>query len=173
MTKELLRRLTHSGKIYLIPVTIRNKFIIRFVVTSQFTTADDILRDWTVISQIAAVLLAETTAPKETHLSEAGKDAVLEGHEKAISAARSDNGDAAELEKVEMELWIDKAQKQSGKSKNPPNCNSEPPVYTCLDSKNSHECDEKPRLNGAVAALKAVPKPGIKNADLGMGTKIL
>ncbi|XP_003969894.2 histidine decarboxylase [Takifugu rubripes] len=173
LTKELLRRLTHSGKIYLIPVTIRNKYIIRFVVTSQFTTADDILRDWTVISQTAAVLLAETTAPKETNPSEAGKDAVLEGQEKAISAARSDNGDAAELEKIEKELWIDKAQEQSRKSKNPPNCNSEPPVYTCLDSKNSHECDEEPRLNGAVAAPKAGPKPGIKTADLGMGTKIL
>lgn len=141
--------------------------------TSQFTTADDILRDWTVISQTAAVILAETTAPKETHPSEAGKDAVLEGQEKAISAAGSDNGDASELEKVEMELWIDKAQKQSGKSKNPPNCNSGPLVYTRFDSKNSHECDEKPRLNGAVAAPKAGPKPGIKNADLGMGTKIL
>lgn len=141
--------------------------------TSQFTTADDILRDWTVISQTAAVLLGETTAPKETHPSEAGKAAVLEGQEKAISAARSDNGDAAELEKVEIELWIDKAQKPSGKSKNPPNCNSEPLVYTCFDSKNSHECDEKPRLNGAVAAPKAGPKPGIKNGDLGKGTKIL
>lgn len=156
MTKELLRRLTHSGKIYLIPVTIRNKYIIRFVVTSQFTTADDILRDWTVISQTAAVLLAETTA---------GKD--------AVPTARSDNGNAAELEKVEMELWIDKAQKQSGKSKNPPKCNSGPLVYTCFDSKNGHECDEKPRLNGAVAAPKAGPKPGIKNGDVGMGTKIL
>lgn len=170
MTKELLRRLTHSGKIYLIPVTIRNKHIIRFVVTSQFTTADDILRDWTVISQTAAVLLAETTAPKETHPSEAGKDAVLEGQENSISAARSDNGDAAELEKVEMELWIDKAQKKSGKSKKPPNCNSEPLVYTCFDSKKSQECEGMPRLNGAVAAG---PKPGIKKGDLGMGTKIL
>lgn len=173
MTKELLRRLTHSGKIYLIPVTIRNKYIIRFVVTSQFTTADDILRDWTVISQTAAALLAETIAPKKPHPSEAGKDAILEGQKKATSAARCGNGDAAELAKGEMELWIDKGQKQSGKSKNPPNYNSEPLVYPCFDSKNGPECDVKPRLNGAVAVPKAGPKPGVKNADLGMGTNIL
>lgn len=168
MTKELLRRLTHSGKIYLIPVTIRNKHGIRFAVTSQYTTADDILRDWTVISETAAALLAETTALKETHPSGSGKDAV---QEKAISAARCDNGDAAELEKGEVELWIDK--KQTRKSVDSPSCNSEPLVYTCSGPDNGHECEDKPRLNSAAAVPTAGPKPGVGDADLGMGKNIL
>lgn len=170
MTKELLRRLTHSGKIYLIPVTIRNKHGIRFVVTSQYTTADDILRDWSVISKTAAALLAETTALKETHPSGSGKDA---GQEKAISATRCDNRDAAELEKGEMELWINKAQEQSRKPVNSPNCNSEPLVYTCFGPENGHECEDKPRLNSAAAVPTAGPKPGVENSDLGMGKNIL
>lgn len=168
MTKELLRRLTHSGKIYLIPVTIRNKHGIRFTVTSQYTTADDILRDWTVISETAAALLAETTALKEPHPTASGNDA---GQEKAVSAARGDNGDASELEKGELEHWIDK--KQSKKSVNSLNCNSEPLVYTCFGPDNGRECEDKPRLNSAAAVLTAGPKPGVADADLGMAKNLL
>uniref|UniRef100_A0A3Q3X8F1 Histidine decarboxylase n=1 Tax=Mola mola TaxID=94237 RepID=A0A3Q3X8F1_MOLML len=60
LTQELLRRLTQLGSLYLCPANIHNKFIIRYVVTSQFTTADDILRDWGVISKTTSTLLAET-----------------------------------------------------------------------------------------------------------------
>lgn len=137
MTKELLRRLTHSGKIYLIPVTIRSKHIIRFVVTSQFTTAEDILRDWTIISETAAALLAEARAPNDTLSPEAANA-------------------AAKLEKGEMELWIDKAQKQPRKPGLSPSCNSEPLTYTCFQTKNGHKCEEKARG----------PTAGLRPADL-------
>uniref|UniRef100_A0A3Q3JBN0 Histidine decarboxylase n=1 Tax=Monopterus albus TaxID=43700 RepID=A0A3Q3JBN0_MONAL len=53
-------RLTRSGTMYLIPADIHSKRIIRFTVTSQFTTADDILKDWSIISKMASTLLAET-----------------------------------------------------------------------------------------------------------------
>ncbi|KAM9367008.1 histidine decarboxylase [Symphorus nematophorus] len=62
LTQELLRRLTQSGTMYLIPADIHNKRIIRFTVTSQFTTADDILRDWSIISTTASILLSEIQA---------------------------------------------------------------------------------------------------------------
>lgn len=166
MTKELLRRLTHSGKIYLIPVTIRNKHIIRFVVTSQFTTADDILRDWTIISETAAALLAEPRAPNETLPPESVKDAVVGGQAKTAVATKHRNGAAAKLGKGEMELWIDKAQKQPRKAVHSPSCNSEPLPYTCFETKNGHEREEKARLNGAAAVPTAGPKPAVENADL-------
>lgn len=153
LTKELLRRLTHSGKIYLIPVTIRNKHIIRFVVTSQFTTADDILRDWTIISETAAALLAETRAPNDTLPPESVKDALVGGQEKTALAAKCHNGAAAKLEKGEMELWIDKAQKQPRKLMHSLSCNSEPLPYAT-------------RLNGAAAEPTTGPKPAVENPDL-------
>ncbi|KAG7278853.1 hypothetical protein CRUP_010416 [Coryphaenoides rupestris] len=48
---------------YLIPADIHSKRIIRFTVTSQFTTADDILKDWANISKTASALLAEVNPP--------------------------------------------------------------------------------------------------------------
>lgn len=166
LTKELLRRLTHSGKIYLIPVTIRNKHIIRFVVTSQFTTADDILRDWAIISETAAALLAETRAPDNTLPPESGKVAVVGGPEKPAVATKHHNGAAAKLEKGEMELWIDKAQKQPRKAVRSLSCNGEPLPNTCFETKNGHECEEKARLSGAAAVPATGPKPAAQNADL-------
>ncbi|XP_030620695.1 histidine decarboxylase [Chanos chanos] len=58
-TQELLRRLTKSGTMFLIPAAINTKLIIRFTVTSQFTTPEDILRDWSIIRSTAASILAE------------------------------------------------------------------------------------------------------------------
>uniref|UniRef100_A0A8C2WNT5 Histidine decarboxylase n=1 Tax=Cyclopterus lumpus TaxID=8103 RepID=A0A8C2WNT5_CYCLU len=59
LTQELLRRLTRSGTMYLIPADIHTKRIIRFTVTSQFTTTEDILKDWGIISKMASALLVE------------------------------------------------------------------------------------------------------------------
>ncbi|RXN16410.1 histidine decarboxylase [Labeo rohita] len=42
---------------FLIPAAIGNKLIIRFAVTSQFTSAQDIQRDWTLIQQTAREVL--------------------------------------------------------------------------------------------------------------------
>uniref|UniRef100_A0A674AD97 Histidine decarboxylase n=1 Tax=Salmo trutta TaxID=8032 RepID=A0A674AD97_SALTR len=56
---ELLRRLTRSGTMYLVPADIDRKRIIRFTVTSQLTTSEDIIRDWNIIRKMAADLLAE------------------------------------------------------------------------------------------------------------------
>uniref|UniRef100_A0A8C3S7Y0 Histidine decarboxylase n=1 Tax=Chelydra serpentina TaxID=8475 RepID=A0A8C3S7Y0_CHESE len=43
LTEKVLKELSKSGSLFLIPATIRDKFIICFTVTSQFTTREDIL----------------------------------------------------------------------------------------------------------------------------------
>uniref|UniRef100_A0A673XFN7 Histidine decarboxylase n=1 Tax=Salmo trutta TaxID=8032 RepID=A0A673XFN7_SALTR len=55
---SLLRRLTRSGTMYLVPADIDRKRIIRFTVTSQLTTSEDIIRDWNIIRKMATDLLA-------------------------------------------------------------------------------------------------------------------
>uniref|UniRef100_A0A667X4K6 Histidine decarboxylase n=1 Tax=Myripristis murdjan TaxID=586833 RepID=A0A667X4K6_9TELE len=98
LTQELLRRLTRSGTMYLIPADLHTKRIIRFTVTSQFTTSDDILKDWGIISKMAANLLAEMRPLSKTE----------------------------ELDKAQVELWIDKAWNRSRRPIRSLSCNSEP-----------------------------------------------
>ncbi|KAJ8343595.1 hypothetical protein SKAU_G00309240 [Synaphobranchus kaupii] len=61
-TEALLKALTKSGAIYLIPASVHTKLIIRFTVTSQFTTREDILRDWGIIRDTAAAILGQEPA---------------------------------------------------------------------------------------------------------------
>ncbi|XP_077329499.1 histidine decarboxylase [Lithobates pipiens] len=53
LTEQVLAELTKSGNMFLVPATINDKFIIRFTVTSQFTTREDIQRDWNLIREAA------------------------------------------------------------------------------------------------------------------------
>ncbi|XP_073509204.1 histidine decarboxylase [Phyllobates terribilis] len=53
LTEQVLAELTRSGNMFLVPATIYDKLIIRFTVTSQFTTRDDIQRDWNLIREAA------------------------------------------------------------------------------------------------------------------------
>ncbi|XP_067999816.1 histidine decarboxylase isoform X3 [Melanerpes formicivorus] len=59
LTEKLLKELSSSGRLFLIPATICDKFIIRFTVTSQFTTREDILQDWNIIQQTAAQIISQ------------------------------------------------------------------------------------------------------------------
>ncbi|NXY28793.1 DCHS decarboxylase, partial [Pomatorhinus ruficollis] len=59
LTEKLLKELSSSGRLFLIPATIHDKFIIRFTVTSQFTTREDILQDWTLIQHTAAQIISQ------------------------------------------------------------------------------------------------------------------
>ncbi|KAM7152751.1 histidine decarboxylase-like [Macrochelys suwanniensis] len=59
LTERVLKELSKSGSLFLIPATIHDKFIIRFTVTSQFTTREDILRDWHIIQQTAAQIITQ------------------------------------------------------------------------------------------------------------------
>lgn len=132
---------------HLIPADIHSKRIIRFTVTSQFTTADDILKDWSIISETASALLAENNSAQTESESIAAKqnqDILAdgsEGREEAVSQAG-------------VELWIDKTWTQPSRPTRSLSCSSEPPPEMCDCC-----CETKPGLrNPAVAAPEPVPE---------------
>lgn len=55
----MLKEIAKAGRLFLIPATIQDKLIIRFTVTSQFTTREDILRDWNLIRDAATLILSQ------------------------------------------------------------------------------------------------------------------
>ncbi|XP_021566283.1 histidine decarboxylase-like [Carlito syrichta] len=59
LTESVLKEIAKAGRLFLIPATIQDKLIIRFTVTSQFTTRDDILRDWSLIRDAATLILSQ------------------------------------------------------------------------------------------------------------------
>ncbi|XP_053722191.1 histidine decarboxylase [Synchiropus splendidus] len=129
LTQELLRRLTRSGTMYLIPADIYTKRIIRFTVTSQHTTADDILRDWKIISNTAAALLAEKKSLDKVYQPTLAEDHVT-GEEDNQEAKSEETQDAAStMDKAQVELWIDKAWNRPRRPMRSLSCSSEPLPY--------------------------------------------
>uniref|UniRef100_A0AAZ3SIS7 Histidine decarboxylase n=1 Tax=Oncorhynchus tshawytscha TaxID=74940 RepID=A0AAZ3SIS7_ONCTS len=88
---ELLRRLTRSRTMYLVPADIDGKRIIRFTVTSQLTTSEDIIRDWDIIRKMAADLLAEEAEKQAVSKMEEHQSSVRKTVEK-LSETNSDLG---------------------------------------------------------------------------------
>uniref|UniRef100_A0A5F8GTJ3 Histidine decarboxylase n=1 Tax=Monodelphis domestica TaxID=13616 RepID=A0A5F8GTJ3_MONDO len=66
LTEKVLKELVKSGYLFLIPAIIQDKFIIRFTVTSQFTTKEDILRDWNLIRDAATHILSQHCTSQPT-----------------------------------------------------------------------------------------------------------
>ncbi|XP_003784395.1 histidine decarboxylase isoform X2 [Otolemur garnettii] len=66
LTESVLKEIAKAGHVFLIPATVQDKLIIRFTVTSQFTTRDDILRDWKLIRDAATLVLSQhcTSQPR-------------------------------------------------------------------------------------------------------------
>ncbi|XP_038838582.1 histidine decarboxylase-like [Salvelinus namaycush] len=90
LTQELLRRLTRSGTMYLVPADIDKKRIIRFTVTSQLTTSEDIIRDWNIIRKMAADLLSEEAEKQAVSKMEEQQSPVRKTVEK-LSETNSDS----------------------------------------------------------------------------------
>ncbi|XP_062947923.1 histidine decarboxylase isoform X2 [Cynocephalus volans] len=59
LTESVLKEIAKAGHLFLIPATIQDKLIIRFTVTSQFTTRADILSDWNLIRDAATLILRQ------------------------------------------------------------------------------------------------------------------
>lgn len=59
LTESVLKEIAKAGRLFLIPATVQDKLIIRFTVTSQFTTREDILRDWNLIQDAATLVLSQ------------------------------------------------------------------------------------------------------------------
>ncbi|XP_056230526.1 histidine decarboxylase [Seriola aureovittata] len=163
LTQELLRRLTRSGTMYLIPADIHTTRIIRFTVTSQFTTANDILKDWGIISKTASTLLAETQGPNNADRSKAGEDDVMEAEENQDpnSDTRSDEKEdaASMLDKAQVELWIDKAWNRSRRPMRSLSCNSEPLPYTYVGPLSGYDFDTRPAHKDVAGALPTPSTP--------------
>ncbi|XP_034536251.1 histidine decarboxylase [Notolabrus celidotus] len=154
LTQELLRRLTHTGAMYLIPADIHTKRIIRFTLTSQFTTADDILKDWNLISKTASTLLSETPAMNN-------KDQTKPGKEEVIGAGKKQDSDLDAVgQEAEVELWIDKAWDQSRRPMRSLSCNSEPLPCTYIGPISGYSLKTSPITEDATGALQTQSTAG-------------
>ncbi|XP_056622445.1 histidine decarboxylase [Triplophysa dalaica] len=103
-TQELLRELTKSGQIFLIPAAIGNKLIIRFTVTSQFTSAQDIERDWRLIQQTAREVLQTRGLTREPSLVSDGDSCEENAEEEQEEVLMSIH---SELSRMRLEPMID------------------------------------------------------------------
>lgn len=172
MTQELLRRLTGSGTMYLIPADIHNKRIIRFTVTSQFTTADDILKDWSIISKTASALLAETQALNKADHQTSGRGEVkgAVGDQDSDTSCEKGEDAAFKPDKAEVELWIDKAWNQSRRPMRSLSCNSEPLPYTYFGPMSDYHHETEPSLKGAAGVFQtasvAGPEPETESTEM-------
>lgn len=59
LTEKLLKRMNARGNVHCVPAALKSRYVIRFTVTSQYTTSEDILRDWQEIRTVAATVLGE------------------------------------------------------------------------------------------------------------------
>lgn len=59
LTEKLLKKLNSRGNLHCVPAALKDKYVIRFTVTSQYTTNEDILKDWKEIRSVTQELLAE------------------------------------------------------------------------------------------------------------------
>lgn len=123
---------------YLIPADIHTKRIIRFTVTSQHTTTDDIRRDWSIISKIASNLLADTGA-----LDSSLGDNVKGDGDKSVVRPQETEEIAPRMDKAQVELWIDKAWNQSRRPMRSLSCNSEPLPYSYLGPRTGYAFEIK------------------------------
>ncbi|KAG7482920.1 histidine decarboxylase [Solea senegalensis] len=152
LTQELLRRLTRSGTMYLIPADIHTKRVIRFTVTSQFTTADDVLRDWGVISKTASALLTEhLNSGEEEEEEEEVRGAEAHQDEGLDSGSDEKEDTASRLDKALVELWIDKAWNRPRKTMRSLSCSCEPLPYTYTGPGSAYDFDRRPNLDAAAA----------------------
>ncbi|RZB39013.1 histidine decarboxylase, partial [Asbolus verrucosus] len=63
ITETLWKRINSRGNIHCVPAILRGKYVIRFTVTSQRTTIEDIVKDWKEIKTIATEVLQEFQNP--------------------------------------------------------------------------------------------------------------
>ncbi|CAH1788310.1 unnamed protein product [Owenia fusiformis] len=65
LTEALLKRLNSSGKLHAVPASFKGKYVIRFTVTSQYTTEKDIERDFKIIKETARKIIAVESSSEE------------------------------------------------------------------------------------------------------------
>lgn len=66
LTERLLKRMNGGGKVHCVPAALKDKYVIRFTVTSARTLAEDILEDWAEIRSVAVEILRESVVDTAT-----------------------------------------------------------------------------------------------------------
>merc|ERR1719318_1965709 len=61
-----MNHINNTGQMYLIPTEMKGKYVIRFVISSQYTTAKHIEIDWETIKKAATEHLKEYSSPKQS-----------------------------------------------------------------------------------------------------------
>ncbi len=64
-----------DGRLHVVPAKVKNSYVIRFTVTSYYTTAKDIERDWKIIQWVGEELL--TTIQEETMIKRKFQSSLL------------------------------------------------------------------------------------------------
>lgn len=65
LTEKLLKRLNSRGNLHCVPAALHDKYVIRFTITSQYTTNEDILKDWHEIRTVTNEILADIEKMQE------------------------------------------------------------------------------------------------------------
>nr|XP_027214446.1 uncharacterized protein LOC113807398 [Penaeus vannamei] len=65
LTEKLLKKMNSSGKLHCVPACLKGKYVIRFTVTSTYTTVEDLSRDWAIIRATASEVLSKTPAEEQ------------------------------------------------------------------------------------------------------------
>ncbi|KAK3599757.1 hypothetical protein CHS0354_037238 [Potamilus streckersoni] len=101
-TEALLKRLNKSGKIHMVPASIKGKYIIRYTVTSQYTTENDIDRDWKIIQETASRLMRDESVEEDEVFEEVPVNDEKEKDERPIVPKRREYGMSLLLSNVPM-----------------------------------------------------------------------
>ncbi|KAL5019867.1 hypothetical protein ScPMuIL_002759 [Solemya velum] len=103
LTEVLLKRLNKSGKLHMVPASLKGKYVIRFTVTSQYTTDKDIEQDWDVIKECATkVLNVESSEDEEMIKVEKEKELEVRHLDRELALKRKDYGMSLILSNVPM-----------------------------------------------------------------------
>ncbi|XP_075221341.1 histidine decarboxylase-like [Lycorma delicatula] len=89
LTERLLKRINSRGKLHCVPASLKGRYVIRFTVTSQQTTNEDIIRDWTEIHTTATEILKEVAGELTKLPSMKAKVRLAETREKNVNFGSS------------------------------------------------------------------------------------
>ncbi|XP_034248276.1 tyrosine decarboxylase [Thrips palmi] len=70
LNMKLLSNINASGRLHMVPATVLDKYIIRFCVTAQNATEEDVEHAWQVITEVASVLLGEQNGEPQEQLDD-------------------------------------------------------------------------------------------------------
>lgn len=86
LTERLLKKLNGSGRIHMVPASFKETYVIRFTVTSQFSTEEDIKRDFKIIQEKAKSILNEAVLPVTDEVEEEKQEIEVPETKRPISA---------------------------------------------------------------------------------------